>query len=52
MDLFYGGLSWCSARLSGRLVQTQSGMLRHYAVGVLLGTVVALGLTLFFKELP
>jgi NADH-quinone oxidoreductase subunit L len=52
VDLFYGGLSWCSARLSGRLMQTQSGMIRHYAVGVLLGAVVALGLTLFFKELP
>ena len=52
VDLVYGGLSWCSAQLSGRLVETQSGMIRRYAVGVLLGTVVALGLTLFFKELP
>jgi NADH-quinone oxidoreductase subunit L len=52
VDLVYGGLSWCSARLSGRLVQTQSGMIRHYAVGVLLGAVIALGLTFFFKELP
>jgi len=52
VDLVYGGLAWCSAQLSGRLVQTQSGMIRRYAVGVLLGTVVALGLTLFLKELP
>ena len=50
--LIYGGLAWCSTRLSGRLVQTQSGMIRRYAVGVLLGTVVALGLTLFIQELP
>jgi NADH-quinone oxidoreductase subunit L len=52
VDLVYGGLAWCSAQLSGRLVETQSGMIRRYAVGVLLGTVVALGLTLLFKELP
>jgi NADH-quinone oxidoreductase subunit L len=52
VDLIYGGLAWCSTRLSGRLVQTQSGMIRRYAVGVLLGTVVALGLTLFIQVLP
>jgi NADH-quinone oxidoreductase subunit L len=52
VDLIYGGLAWCSTQLSVRLVQTQSGMVRRYAVGVILGTVVALGLTLFFKELP
>jgi NADH-quinone oxidoreductase subunit L len=52
VDLVYGGLAWCSAQLSGRLVETQSGMIRRYAFGVLLGTVVALGLTLLFKELP
>jgi hypothetical protein len=38
--------------LSGRLVETQSGMIRRYAVGVLLGTVAALGLTLFIQVLP
>jgi NADH-quinone oxidoreductase subunit L len=52
VDLVYGGLAWYSAQLSGRLVETQSGMIRRYAVGVLLGTAVALGLTLLFKELP
>jgi NADH-quinone oxidoreductase subunit L len=52
VDLIYGGLAWCSTQLSGRLVETQSGMIRRYAVGVLLGTVAALGLTLFFRELP
>ncbi len=52
VDLVYGGLAWCSAQLSGRLVETQSGMIRRYAAGVLLGTVVALGLTLFFRVMP
>jgi NADH-quinone oxidoreductase subunit L len=52
VDLVYGGLAWCSARLSGRLVLTQSGMIRRYAVGVLLGTVAALGLTLLIQVLP
>ena len=52
VDLIYGGLAWCSTQLSGRLALTQSGMIRRYAVGVLLGTVVALGLTLFIQVLP
>jgi NADH-quinone oxidoreductase subunit L len=52
VDLVYGGLAWCSAQLSGRLVVTQSGMIRRYAAGVLLGTVVALGLTFFLRVMP
>ena len=52
LDLFYSGLAWCTAQLSSQLSRTQSGSVRRYALGVLLGAVIALGLVVLFKELP
>ena len=46
MDLFYRAAAWLSSRLSLSLAQTQSGMVRQYALGVALGAVVAVGLVL------
>ena len=52
LDLFYGGLAWCASRLSYRLCRTQSGSVRRYALAVLAGAVIALGLVAWFKEFP
>jgi NADH-quinone oxidoreductase subunit L len=52
VDLFYGGLAWCTVQLSAVLSRTQSGLVRRYALVVLLGAAAALGLTLYFKEFP
>jgi NADH-quinone oxidoreductase subunit L len=51
-DLFYGGLAWCTAQFSLQLCRAQSGSVRRYALGVLAGAVIALGLVVWFKEFP
>ena len=52
VDLIYGGLAWYSAGLSSLLTRTQSGRLRRYAIGIVAGVVIALGLVIWFKESP
>jgi len=46
VDLFISGAAWSSARLAEALAGTQSGMIRRYALGIVLGVVIAIGVVL------
>ena len=46
VDFFYNGAARLSSHLAESLAGTQSGMIRRYALGITLGSVIALGLIL------
>ncbi|MHB8908821.1 MAG: NADH-quinone oxidoreductase subunit L [Syntrophales bacterium] len=46
VDLFYQGIARLSARLSAVATGTQSGLMRRYALGIVLGAVIGVGLVL------
>jgi len=46
IDLFYRGTAGVTAQLAGTIARTQSGLLRQYALGIVLGAVLSLGLVL------
>ena len=46
VDLFYSGTARLTSRLSEIAVGTQSGQIRRYALGIVLGTVIGVGLVL------
>jgi len=46
VDLFYQGIARSTARLSVVLTGTQSGLIRRYALGIVLGAVIGIGLVL------
>jgi NADH-quinone oxidoreductase subunit L len=47
VDLVYGGMAWYSRAMNGALSWTQSGRMRSYAIGIVLGAVVAVGIVIF-----
>jgi NADH-quinone oxidoreductase subunit L len=46
VDLFYTGMAELSSQLAEAVAVTQSGLLRRYALGIVLGAVLSLGLVL------
>ncbi len=46
VDLFYQGIARLTARLSAVATGTQSGLIRRYALGIVLGAVIGVGLVL------
>lgn len=46
VDLFYGGIVRLTAHLSAAAAATQSGLIRRYALGIVLGAVIGIGLVL------
>jgi len=48
VDLIYGGIAWYNRFLSGCFALTQSGKVRWYAMGIVLGAVITLGIVVVF----
>jgi len=46
IDLFYGGIAGLTSRLAELAAHTQSGLIRRYALGIVLGAVIGIGLVL------
>ena len=46
-DLIYDGVAWFSALLHKTLSLTQTGKVRWYAMSILIGAIIALGVTVF-----
>jgi NADH-quinone oxidoreductase subunit L len=46
-DLIFEGMAWYSRALSSVLVRTQSGRIHHYALGIVVGAVITVGIVLF-----
>ena len=47
LDLIFDGTAWYVKALSGVLVRVQSGRIHHYALGIVLGAVLTLGILLY-----
>ena len=48
VDLIYGGIAWYNRFFSGTLSLTQSGKVRWYAMGIAMGAVIIIGITVVF----
>jgi NADH-quinone oxidoreductase subunit L len=47
LDLIFDGTAWYVKGLNGVLVRIQSGRIHHYALGIVLGAVLTLGIVLY-----
>ena len=47
IDLVYQGIAWFSKTFHRVLSRTQTGQIRWYAVGIVVGTIVVIGMAVF-----